>query len=91
MTIGCGVEGATALYGVGCNLRYEFCTVTCVTVGCTTLGGVAAFGTLGSETVIYILRDVSLWSILTWGDIVFNLCDGRAPSKIVANRSSVSI
>jgi hypothetical protein len=61
LTIGCGVEGVTTLHGVGCNILCKFGTMTCVTVGCTTLGGVAAaFFTLGGEPVICTLGGVSL-------------------------------
>jgi hypothetical protein len=67
MIIGCGVQGVTALHGVGFNLRCEFGVVICVTVGCTTLGGVAAFGTPGGEPVIYTFGGVSLSVISTWG------------------------
>jgi hypothetical protein len=44
-----------ALNGVGFNLQYEFDVVICVTFGCTTLGCVPVFGTLGGETVICTL------------------------------------
>jgi hypothetical protein len=61
--MGCGVEGETALHGGGLNLLCEFGVVICVTIGCTTLGGVAAFGTFGGETVFCTLGGVSLAAI----------------------------
>jgi hypothetical protein len=87
----CGVEGVTALNRVGCNLRCQFGAVSCVTVGCTDLRSVAAFGTLGGETVICTLGGASLSMLSTGGGVAFDLCDGRAPSKIFANCSSMSI
>jgi hypothetical protein len=91
LSVGCVIEGVTTLHVVVCYLLCDFGTVTYVTVGCTILGGVATFCTIVGETVIYTLRGVRLSSISTWGDVVFDLCDGRAPSKIAANRSSASI
>jgi hypothetical protein len=67
------------LHGVGCNLLCEFDTVACVTVGCTTLGGVASFCTLGGETVICTIGGVSLLSISTGGCVIFDVCDDREP------------
>jgi hypothetical protein len=58
--MGCGVEGVIALHGVGFNGQCEFGVVICVTIGCTTLRGVAVFGTLRGETVICTLIGVSL-------------------------------
>jgi hypothetical protein len=75
LTIGCVVEGVTALHGVGCNLLCELGTV----------GGVAAFCTIGGETVIFTLEVVSLSLISSWGGRRIRFM------PIASNRLSASI
>jgi hypothetical protein len=91
LIMGCGVEGVTALLGVGLNHRCEIGFVICLAIGCTTLGDVTICGTLGGENVICTLGGVSLLAIWPWGGGRIFLYDGSAPSKIADNLSSASI
>jgi hypothetical protein len=63
----CGVGGVTALLGVVCVLRCEFGVKIAVVVCCATLCGVAAFCTLGGETLIFTLGGASLPTVSAGG------------------------